>query len=154
MSLAVAGLIGGLLMAKQLPDPIPLAIRKSVPYSIFYPDSSRLPSGYRLSQNVIHFAKADVVILMINYGSKSIVVSEQQPPDSSTINNFVAEHIPVHTTLPTALGQAEFGAYNSGNGLRTVISLPVPNGPWLIITAPPDAKRQTLIEIISSMVKS
>jgi hypothetical protein len=49
------------------------------------------------------------------------------------------------------VGKALVGAYGSGKDLRTIASLPIPNGPWLIITAPSDINQADLEKVLQAI---
>lgn len=93
-----------------------------------------------------------VVLYTVKYGEgKDIVVSEQEQPSANDIDKFVTAYIPLNTELNLPIGRAKIGAYGTAPNIRTAISLPVKNGPWLIITAPSDISRDDLIHILESL---
>lgn len=161
-ALAVAGIMVVLLLAGLVflwrptatTSPVPLQVREAVAFQIYYPKQQKLPSGYSLDTTSFHLAQPGVVIYSVVYhGNQRLVFSEEQTPDSSIIDKFTKSYIPLHTALKTDLGQAEFGAYGTGKTLRTVVSLPINKGPWLILTAPPASSHDDLVQIIKALTK-
>lgn len=133
-------------------SPVPKDIRGQVGFAIYYPDQSKLPKGYVLDTQSFREADPGVVLFSVRYGnSRSMAFSETVKPASDVIDKFYASAIPVHTQLTTSLGKAVIGAYGSGKDLRTIASLPINNGPWLIITAPSDINHDDLSRIVQSL---
>ena len=142
-------------LAAQTNDPIPKKIVSSVPFTIYYPNQSALPSGFKLNLSSFQSVSPGVVIYSVSYaGNKEVVFSEQKKPSTNTIKQFAANYIPLHTTFNTPIGNGIYGAYNDGSGLKSVISLPIQNGPWLIVTAPSSLSRAQFIKIIDSLIKA
>jgi len=113
-----------------------------------------MPSGYRLDKESFRTAQPGVVLFSLSYGNgRSMVFSEEAKPAGDTIDKFNASAIPVHTQVSTPIGTALVGAYGSGKDLRTIASLPIKNGPWLIVTAPADINQADLGKILSSLTK-
>lgn len=135
-------------------SPVPAQVRKAVTFPIYYPEQQKLPAGYTLDMASFHLAQPGVVIYSVmNQGGQRLLFSEEQKPDSSVIDKFTSSYIPLHTGLKTSLGEAQLGAYGTGKNLRTVISLPINRGPWLILTAPPASSHDDLLQVIRSLVK-
>lgn len=133
---------------------VPKNIQKSVDFSVYYPDPQKLPAGYTLDTKSFKLAQPGVVLFAVTYGTgNNIVFSEEKQPGSAIINKFTNSSIPLHTDLKTSLGQAELGAYGTGENLRTVISLPINNGPWLILTAPPSTSKSDLQQILQTLTR-
>jgi hypothetical protein len=131
---------------------VPKKIQTSVDFSVYYPKD--LPPGYELDAESFRLAEPGVVLFAVNYGDrKDIVFSEQQQPPSSDIDKFITSYMPLNTVLQLPLGQARIGAYGSAPNIRTVVSLPIHNGPWLIVTAPADASHDDLVRIVQSLAK-
>lgn len=151
--LVAAGLVIGLYkMAGGNNSLVPKNIQSSVDFSVYYPDVKKLPAGYSLDAKSFRLAQPGVVLFAVEYGNgKNIVFSEEQQPSASDINKFISSYIPVNTVLSLSLGQARIGAYGSASNLKTVASLPVHEGPWLIITAPSDVSHDDLTKIMKSL---
>lgn len=157
LSLIVLVLVlGAVAVMRNSSSPIPKSILASAKFPVYYPDTSQLPAGFSLNQKSIQYINPGVVIFLISYQHKqSIVVSEEVKPQASVINQYNSDYIPLHITFPTSMGQAILGAYNDGkNGLRSVVSLPINNGPWLIATAPGNISHAQYEQVIESMVAS
>ncbi|HSX36517.1 MAG TPA: hypothetical protein VLG13_00110 [Patescibacteria group bacterium] len=135
-------------------SPVPQDIRKAVSFTVYYPDQKRLPQGYSLDTTTFRQAEPGVVLFSLQYyNGKRMVFSEEQKPASDVINKFVTAAIPLHTELTTPLGKAEVGVYGNNADLHSVVSLPISNGPWLIITAPADINQPNLTRILNSLTK-
>ena len=144
-----------ILMSSKPTDPVPKSILTSVPYAIYYPDQSRLPSGYTLDIKSIQKSSGNVVEYFVDYGNKQlVVVFEQTMPSQSTINHFTSTYMPLHTTFWTPMGNAVLGAINYGKSIRSVVSLPINNGPWIIVTAPSNINQNDLKQVINSLIRS
>lgn len=131
---------------------VPKKIRKSVNFSVYYPAS--MPSGYMLDTNSFRLAEAGVVLFSVtNSNSKDIVFSEQQQPSNTEIDKFISSYLPLNSTVQLPLGMARVGAYGSAPNIRTVLSLPIYNGPWLIVTAPSEINQADLVKITDSLKK-
>lgn len=133
---------------------VPKDIQKSVDFSVYYPDVKKLPAGYTLDTKSFRLADPGVVLFAVTYGDgKNITFSEQRQPSSSDIDKFVGNYIPLNTALQLTLGQAKIGAYGSAPNIRTVASLPIRSGPWLIITAPSNVNHDDLAKVLQSLTK-
>lgn len=154
-ALAVVGLtIGVHDMLGGHTSLVPKNIRNSIDFPVYYPDIKKLPHGYSLDTKSFRLAQPGVVLFAVTYDDgKDITFSEQQQPSSNDINKFVSSYIPINTTLQLALGQAKIGAYGSAPNIRTVVSLPIHNGPWLIITAPSNVSHDDLAKALQSLTK-
>ncbi len=143
------------LISSNSISPVPKSISNAVNYPVYYPDQSRLPEGYQLDKRSIELVGPKVVILAIKYAdNKMIVFNEQDNPGASVINQYAANYIPIHTSFWTPIGNAILGAYNDGHSIKSVVSLPVNNGPWIIVTAPSNINQTNLKEAIDSLTKS
>ncbi len=141
------------IIFRQPADPIPKSILSAVPYPVYYPDQNRLPAGYNFKLSSVQLVKPNVVFYAIDYAKQQIIVSEQVMPGNSVINHFTSDYIPLHTSVMTAIGTAVIGAYNDNHTVRTVLSLPVTNGPWLIVTAPANINQPALDQVLNSLIK-
>lgn len=133
---------------------VPQEIQSAVDFSIYYPDSKGVPAGYALDTKSFKLAQPGVVLFAVTYDNgKDITFSEQRQPSSSDIDKFVSSYIPINTSLQLTFGQAKIGAYGSAPNIRTVASLPIHNGPWLIVTAPSNVNHDDLAKILQSLTK-
>jgi hypothetical protein len=129
---------------------VPKAVASSVKFPVYYPDPKKLPAGYILDTDSFSNPVKDGVSYTINYDSnKKLVFSVQTKPSDSELQTFNASYIPLRIDYKTNLGQAEIGAYHS----QTLVSVPVNNGPWIIITAPADINPPDLKQIILAIRK-
>ena len=143
-----------LISSNQI-SPIPKSILSAVNYPVYYPAAGRLPAGYILDNRSIELVNPGVVIYVIKYDQKNmVVVNEQANPGSTVINQYTSSYLPLHNTFWTPIGNAIMGAYNDGHSIKTVVSLPVYKGPWLIVTAPSNINQTNLKEVIDSLTKS
>jgi hypothetical protein len=139
---------------KTTDSPVPMQIRKAVSFPVYYPDQHKLPHGYSLDTSSFHLAQPGVVVYsVVTPDSQQLTYSEEEQPERSIIDKFISGYIPLHTEVKTSLGQATFGAYGTGKNLRTVVSLPIDKGPWLIITAPASSSHADLLRILQSLTK-
>lgn len=150
--LLAALLIVGLYFVVSSTGTVPKKIKESVPFSVYYPKS--LPPGYALDMKSFRLAEPGVVLFAVAYGEgKTIVFSETEQPSSADMDKFISSYIPLNTPLELPLGQARIGAYGSAPDIRTAVSLPIHNGPWLIATAPSDVSHDDLIKILQALTK-
>lgn len=157
-------LIGGVVLTLFLviflsgtsTSPILKSVSSAVAFPVYYPDPSRLPAGYTLNTSTIEVVKPGVVILNVSVPGRkqNIVFSEEVKPSLATINSFLADYIPLHVSFNSPFGSANVGAYNDGNGIRSVISLPINNGPWIIATAPGNVSNSIFESIVNTLVKN
>lgn len=151
----VAAAVGvSLLLLGFRQGPVPRSIQKQVNFRIYYPAQDKLPAGYKLNGNSFRTAESNVVLFSVSYGSsRSMAFSETAKPPSDVIDKFNASAIPVHTQVSTTFGKALIGAYGSGKDLRTIASLPINNGPWLIVTAPSDINQTDLQKVLQAITR-
>jgi hypothetical protein len=157
VSILVVVLILVFTLVPQPSVPIPKSILSAVSFPIYYPDQSTLPAGYTLELNSFQLINPGVVFFSVSYGQNKdfIVFSEEKMPSNSVTRQFASDYIPLHTPINTPYGQGIFGAYNNGSGsLKSVISLPIQNGPWLIVTAPSNINHNQFVKVIDSLIKS
>lgn len=149
----VVGLV--LLWPKAAPNsPVPPQIRKTLSFPVYYPAQHKLPAGYSLDTASFHLAQPGVVVYsVVTPDNQRLTSTEEEQPERSIIDKFISGYIPLHTEVKTSLGQATFGAYGTGNNLRTVVSLPIDKGPWLIITAPASSSHADLVHILQALTK-
>ncbi|HET9174067.1 MAG TPA: hypothetical protein VFN56_02160 [Candidatus Saccharimonadales bacterium] len=149
------GVVSGIVLFVRMmdtPSPVPKAIQQAVPFPIYYPVQHKLPAGYQLDNSSFHITDPQVVIYSLKDATGQLIIfSEEKSPGSSIIDKFTASAIPLHTTQHTALGQADFGAYNNGQDVRTIVSLPITDGPWLIVTSPQGDSQTDLQHIIEAL---
>ena len=153
--LVVVGLVAGMYnVFGSSTSLVPQKIQRAVDFSIYYPNTKKMPAGYTLDIQSFRLAQPGVVLFAVTYGGgKDITFSEQQQPSNDDINKFVSSYIPLNTILQLPLGQAKIGAYGTAPDIRTVASLPIHNGPWLIITAPPNVSHDDLAQVMRSLTK-
>jgi hypothetical protein len=154
ISVLVVGLLSAgifLFSARAGTGPVPATIRNSVDFPVYYPASDHLPEGYTLDTNSFKLAETGVVVFSVLHSSGQLQFSEQQQPAQSVIRDFVKTYIPLHTSLKTSDGQAEIGSFGTGQNLRTVVSLPINNGPWLILTLPPSVSQKDLTTVVKAL---
>jgi len=133
---------------------VPKKIQNSVNFPIYYPDLKKLPTGYNLDPRSFRLAQAGVVLFTVTYGrGKDIIFSEEEQPSSKNIDKFISDYIPVNMSSELAVGQAKLGAYGPAPNIRTIASLPITKGPWLIITAPSDTNQNELVKILQALTK-
>lgn len=129
-------------------SPVPVSIAHKVSFPIYYPDPGKLPAGYHLDDS--SFAspvKNGVNYTVIYDGGKKMVFSVQAKPSDNDLQSFNSSYIPLRIDYQTPVGQAEIGAYHN----QTLVSLPIVNGPWVIITAPPDINQDQLKQVLQAM---
>jgi hypothetical protein len=157
--IVAALLVGGIIIHKHWhkrvplsPDPVPLSVRKSVGFPVYYPVQNDLPTGYTLDLKSLTSPSNGVLIFTVDYGSNKIIFSEQKKPSSTQIQSFNANYIPLRTGYQTPAGQAEISAYNNGNkNLQTLVSFPTNGSTWIIITAPPNINQNQLEQVLSAI---
>jgi hypothetical protein len=129
-------------------SPVPRALAQSVNFPIYYPDPKKLPPGYVLIRNSFTSPVRNGVTYSITYDNgKKIVFSVQTKPSDNELQSFNSSYIPLRIDYQAPVGQAEIGSYHS----KTLVSLPVINGPWIIITAPLDINQNQLKSVLSSI---
>jgi len=131
---------------------VPKSIQKQVNFHIYYPLQDKMPRGYEVDKSSFRTAESNVVLFSVDYGNgRSLVFSEAAKPAGDVIDKFNASAIPIHTQISTPVGKALVGAYGSGKDLRTIVSLPITNGPWLIVTAPSDINQADLQKVLQAI---
>jgi hypothetical protein len=142
--------VAGIALLVHTPSVVPKPIANSVSFPVYYPDPKRLPNGYILDTDSFSSPVKDGVSYTVNYDTnKKVVFSVQVKPSDSELQTFNSSYIPLRIDYKTKLGQAEIGAYHS----QTLVSVPVNNGPWIIITAPEDINPAALKQIIQAIRK-
>lgn len=127
---------------------VPDSIIKSVSYKIYYPNQAKLPKGYTFDKGSFSTPVKNGVTYAVNYpGNNKIVFSLQSKPSDSELQSFKANFIPLSNEVRTSLGQADIGAYNQ----QTLVSFPLNDGPWIVITAPSDINQDRLKEVLNSL---
>jgi len=145
----VAGLAGWSLIQKNS-SPVPKRIAQKVSFPVYYPEQAKLPGGYTLDlQSFTSPVKNGVAYAVVYSGGKKIVFSVQAKPSDNELQSFNGNYIPLHLDYQTALGQAEIGAYHA----QTLVSLPVIDGPWIVMTAPSDINQDQLKQVIHALRK-
>lgn len=131
-------------------SPVPDDVKKAVSFPIYYPEQSKLPSGYTLDTK--SFTASDqVAMYIITYGSdQRLIVSVQKRPPEDEIAYFYKNTIPIHKDVVTVNGTAAIGAV----GQQSITSLPTNDQSWLIIMGPPDVNKDELSRVLQAMTKS
>lgn len=160
--LLVTGLLVAIVMAGGITffvqrmangSPVSSDVQKAVTFPVYYPRQSKLPVGYQLDDTSFRLADTGVVIYSVQVRGQQLVFSEQQTPEGSVIDKFTSSYIPLHNTITTDRGKAAIGAAGQGSNLKTIVSLPITHGPWLIITAPANTKQSDVQQILQSLTK-
>lgn len=152
VGLGITGLLIGWYLFWGTSSVVPKKIQRSVDFSIYYPGV--VPIGYALDTQSFRLAEPGVVIFAVTHGNgKNIVFSEQEQPASSDIDKFISTYLPLNSEVKLPLGQAKVGAYGSAPNIRTVLSLPIRNGPWVIVTMPSDMSHDDLVKLVTSLTK-
>lgn len=129
-------------------NPVPATVMAAVDYKVYYPDTTKLPTGYTLDEHSFNVLVKNGIAYTVSYESgKKIVFSLQTKPADDELASFRSNYIPLRTDFQTPLGQAQIGAYHS----QTLVSLPLLDGPWIVITAPPDINQDQLKQVINSL---
>jgi hypothetical protein len=159
--LAVAGLliVAGAMIAcvamrpTEKPKPeyngvVPQVIAEKVSFKVYYPDPAKLPAGYALDKGSFQSPVPSGVAYKVNYGQgQSLVFSVQARPADSELQSFNANYIPLKLDFQTKLGQGAIGAYQG----ETLATLPILNGPWVIVRGPADVNQDQLKQILGSL---
>jgi len=128
--------------------PVPAQIAAAVPYKIYYPDQSKLPNGYTLDGHSFANPVKNGVSYAVNYGGgKKIIFSVQTKPSDNELQAFQSNFIPLKIDFQTPLGLGSIGAYRG----QTLASLPIENGPWIVVTAPADINQEDLKQVFRSL---
>lgn len=132
------------------PDPVPLAIRQSVNFDIYYPDPAKLPAGYHLDTR--SFSSNNLaVVYRVNYGNgQKLVFSDQEKPSDGDIQQFYAKHMPLHINVSTSVGTAAIGII----GTKAVASLPTNSNSWLLVTAPSNFDSNVFARVLRTIQKA
>jgi hypothetical protein len=117
--------------------PVPEKIRKSVSFPIYYPDQSKLPSGYVLNNSSFSSPSTEAALYTVKYNNnKKLIFTVQKKPSDAELANFNKRYIPIHRQVLTSIGTATEGTINN----QTVVSLPADDdNAWIIISGPSDA---------------
>jgi hypothetical protein len=147
--LGIAGWGLYLFLSHRTVSPVPKNIRQAVSFPIYYPDPKKLPASYTLDTKSFTAApdKNGVAYWINYYSGKRLVFSVQPKPSDSELQNVNSNFIPIRIDYQTPVGQAEIGTYNN----QTFVSLPIINGPWIVITAPADINHDHLKQILKSV---
>lgn len=150
----LAAVVGYLLINPTAPKQsvyrgvVPQTIARAVNFKVYYPDPAKLPAGYVLDKNSFKNPVKNGVSYAVNYGDgQQLVFSVQPKPSDSELQAFTANYIPLKLDFQTPLGQGAIGAYQ----LKTLASLPIIKGPWVVVTAPGDVNQDNLKQILRSL---
>lgn len=131
-------------------SPVPKKVAQSVDFPVYYPNQAKLPHGYTLNTDSFANPLNAGVQYSVNYGKGSqLVFTVQRKPSQEELKTFIANYIPLKIDYQTHLGQAAIGAYHS----QTLVSLPVNDGPWVVVTAPLNIKQNDLKQVLQSLTK-
>lgn len=143
-------LFGGWFYFFRSTNPVPVSIAKLVSFPIYYPEQKKLPVGYALDQNSFRSPIKNGIGYAVNYGeNQKIVFSVQATPTDNDIQDFNNSYIPERTDFKTPLGQAEIGKFKS----QILVSIPIKNGSWVVMTAQPDIDQDKLKTVVRSLRK-
>lgn len=148
--IAIISVIFTLFYAQRNKSPVPPNIKRGVNFQIYYPDQKKLPNGYKLNIKSFTKPRQDVILYTVYYGNgKKLIFSVQPKPSDDEIQRFYSNYIPLRNQVQLNLGQAQVGSY--GNPLKTVVSYPIDNGPWVIVTAPVDTDQNKLKQVLNTL---
>jgi hypothetical protein len=148
--LLIGVFLGGWSYIDRTINPVPKSISSLVNFPIYYPDQKKLPAGYILIRDSFRSPIENGIGYTVNYGeNQHIVFSVQKTPSDSEAQAFNDSYIPARTDYLTPLGQAEIGTYKS----QLLVSLPIKNGSWLVITAPLDINIDQLKTVLQTLKK-
>ena len=152
LGLLIVGALFGWNAMRIQTSVVPRSIQRSVDFSVYYPAS--VPPGYTLETESFQLAEAEVVLFKVTDSQgRDIIFSEQRQPSAADIDKFISSYLPLNSVMQLPLGQAKAGAYGSAPNIRTVLSLPIRSGPWLIVTAPSDISHDDLVALLTSLTK-
>jgi hypothetical protein len=142
-------IIGGILVwnTNHVTSLVPPSVSHQVHFDIYYPDPTRLPSGYSLDAQSFT-ANHTTVLYKIHHGDQELIVTLQQKPSTLAIQTFYHVHMPLTITVPTKVGTASLGVLNN----ETVVSLPTNTNTWLLMTAPLNADEAQIRRVIQAMI--
>lgn len=151
VTVALIGLIGvsagvAYYITHRSKNPVPLSVRQSVGFPVYYPDTKKLPDGYTFVADSFS-ASGQAVVYRINHGQDHLVFTLQQKPSALDISNFYTAHMPLHLDFQTPSGTATLGVI----GRQTVISLPTKSNTWILITAPTNMDQGQLEKVVQSI---
>ena len=127
---------------------VPQNVARAVNFKVYYPDPAKLPAGYTLDKNSFTSPVKNGVAYTVSYDNgKKMVFSVQTKPADTELQSFNANYIPLKLDFQTSLGQGAIGAYQG----ETLASLPIINGPWIIVKAPADVNQEHLKQVLRSL---
>lgn len=130
-------------------NPIPISIRRSVVFDIYYPRQEKLPQGYYFDTGSIRVSSS-AVIYIVNHESSQLIFSLQSKPPDLYIQRFYSSNMPLHNNESTYIGIAAIGAIRS----QTIVSIPTYGNTWILITAPQDVNQTDLKAVLYSLTSS
>lgn len=134
------------------PDPVPASIRQSVPFTVYYASSAKLPEDCNTDVSSFSTPQTGVVLFAVVCSEGKLVISEQQQPARGDLQKFYASLMPRHQPLRTSSGTAQVGLLINGTDIQNAASLPVGrSGPWIIVTASPSVTPQHLRQVVESL---
>ncbi|HSX18343.1 MAG TPA: hypothetical protein VLE51_03240 [Candidatus Saccharimonadales bacterium] len=142
--------VGAWLYGQKSASPVPKNIKNAVSFPIYYPDQKKLPAGYILDTKSFANPVKNGVSYAVNYGNgQKLIFSVQPKPSDNELQSFYGNYIPLRIDIQIPNGQAEIGTYHN----QTLVSLPVINGPWIIITGPQNTNQSQLKQVLSALRK-
>lgn len=149
MALLIIGVLLFVLSNLKTYDPIPESIQRSVSFSLYFPDSNKLPFGYSLDKNSFS-SNGQAVLYTVNRGNTRLIFTIQSRPTNLQIQSFYTNHMPLHNNVNTPVGTAAIGVINN----ETVASLPTDSNAWILITAPINFNQNLLNQTLQSITKA
>lgn len=137
------------LLLPTKPTVVPKDIRKNIPFSIYYPDQSKLPKGYTLQKASFTSPDSGVVLYAVTFPRGKFVLSVQEKPDKEELDSFTNQRLPVRYTLSTPNGRATVGVL----GNQLVASLPTNSDSWVIVTSPQNTRQAEMRSLLNSLVR-
>lgn len=131
----------------QKTSPVPVIVQRSVSFPVYYPDPSKLPTGYILDQTSFS-GNNQAVVYSVNYDAdKKIAFTVQNKPSEDELKTFHANQLPLRHEVPLPIGTAAIGVLNN----QTLVSLPTNGTSWLIVAAPLDIDQDHLKQILQAL---
>ena len=129
---------------------VPEAVAKVVNFPVYYPEPKKLPDGYGLSLSSFNISLQKTVVYYVTYGgSKRLIFGVQAAPSDQDLAAFRTTYMQHSVIYQSTLGKAEIGTHND----QAIVSLPLPNGPWIIVTAPLDINYDNLKQVLDALTK-
>jgi hypothetical protein len=151
--LGVGIVIAGVFLLSRLyahaTDPVPARISSAVSFPIYLPESPKLPAGFKLETGSFSARDNAVIYDVLGPHSVKLVFTLQKQPSAADIQSFYSTRMPLSIPVSTSVGTAEIGSLLN----EQVASLPIINGPWVLVTAPLNFNQSNLKQILQAMTK-